>query len=178
MRWLGKLLLTILCGETPVVAWAAPAVEKWSDPQLTVQEGLVAWLDASRQGEAAEGAGKPAPRDGGALETWFDGSGNALHMSAPAESARPRFLRAGEGADTRAVVRFDGEGTFVQHILRARGGLSFGGMSIFIVAAPLSNTGDFRGLLALSEKGKNDYTSGLNIDQGPGGSARPSGRGS
>ena len=39
--------------------------------------------------------------------------------------------------------------------------------TVFLVAAPGSNTGDFRAPFAGHEPGKNDYTSGMNIDLGP-----------
>src|SRR5207247_1911809 len=91
------------------VAGAAPLAEKWSDPRLTMRDGLVTWLDASRQATAAEASGKTPPQDGGLLESWLDGSGNAMHLSSPVASARPRYLHAGDAA----VVRFDGEGTYL-----------------------------------------------------------------
>src|SRR6185436_7785473 len=38
---------------------------------------------------------------------------------------------------------------------------------IFVLAAPQGNKGLFPGFFACAEAGKNDYTSGLNLDLGP-----------
>jgi putative heme-binding domain-containing protein len=142
------------------VPTTARGAEPWADARLAVRDGLVIWLDASRQSAAAaaEAAKKPATQDGATIDAWLDGSGNQLHFNAPQGSARPRFQRAGEAA----VVRFDGEGNY---LLRGGVGRAFREITVFIVASPLSNAGGFRAMFALNENGKNDYTSGMTIDQ-------------
>src|SRR5690348_5333049 len=135
------------------------AAEPWADPRLAVRDGLVQWLDASRQPVAAEAAKKSVPQDGATIDTWLDGSGKGLSLTAPQASARPRFLKAGDAA---AIVRFDGDNNYLSRTGVAR---SFREITVFIVASPLSNGGGFRGLFALNENGKNDYTTGITIDQ-------------
>ena len=46
---------------------------------------------------------------------------------------------------------------------------AFTNLTIFIHAAPRSNPGFFRAFLGLNQSGRNDYQTGLNIDQGPSG---------
>ena len=41
--------------------------------------------------------------------------------------------------------------------------------TVFIAGAPFSNPGGFRALFALGERGRNDYTHGMNIDLGAAG---------
>jgi putative heme-binding domain-containing protein len=155
-----RSMLAIL-GATLLLSITAPSrgvPEPWSDPRLKLREGLVAWFDASRQPAAASSQNKPAPKDAQPVDAFFDASGNALHLSAPNPTARPRFLTAGEVA----FLRFDGEGA---HLFRANIAKSLSDTTIFIVAVPHSNHGDFRALLAFNQSAKNDYTTGLTIDQ-------------
>ncbi len=67
--------------------------------------------------------------------------------------------------NTAAFLRFDGEDDFLA--LSGPRKLS-PAATVFILAAPRSNPGFFRGFFACSEWGKNDYTNGLNLDLGPG----------
>jgi putative heme-binding domain-containing protein len=70
-------------------------------------------------------------------------------------------------AGARAFVRFDGQADS----LSAEGlAESCDELTIFIVAATLSNEGGFRAMLAMNAENEQDYTSGLTIDQGPYGS--------
>src|SRR5262249_18423983 len=67
------------------------------------------------------------------------------------------------------AVRFDGERRWL-----ARTGLdrSYQNVTIFLITTPYANAGDFRGFMALNQTGKNDYVSGLTIDQSFGATAR------
>ncbi len=144
------------------LAGPAGAAEKWAHPGLHVTGGLVLWLDAGRIPEARRGRGLPEVRDGGPLDIWHDASGHGRHLIQKDAATRPLFQADG-------AVRFDGEGAF----LSLRGlGLSFRDLTVFVVATPFSNPGSFRAFLAMNQDGKNDYTSGLNIDLGPGFSPR------
>ena len=127
--------------------------------ELPVQEGLEFHLDVTRLGDST--AAKELPEDGIAIEVWPDASGKGRDVRQATESARPRLVPVG---DSR-VVRFDG----TDDHLRVTGiEQSLDAATIFIVAAPRSNAGAFRGLFAANERGRRDYESGFTIDQGPG----------
>src|SRR5688572_13953665 len=107
------------------------AAEPWADPGLTVRDGLVLWLDAARLDEGRAALGKPALRDGDPVDLWPDASGNRLHASQDAASARPAF----RPTDGFAAVRFDGRETALRV---RRPGAASEGATVFIVAAPYS----------------------------------------
>jgi putative heme-binding domain-containing protein len=121
--------------------------------------GLALWLDVSRQ-NAARGAHELAP-----LRSWsdapdylFDGSGNRRHLNQPLLEARPRFRQEFNGA----FLSFDGTNDF----LTVSGlNVSLSNVTVFAVAAP-KQVGGYRALLAFNHTGRNDYTSGLNLDLG------------
>src|SRR5947208_12686208 len=158
----GKLI-PLLAGAA-ACAWAngGHATEPWVDARLPVKDGLVLWLDASQQNAVRQARQLPALSQGAELDLWFDGSGRGLHLSQGIAASRPHF-RVDGGA---ATVAFDGKDDFLA-ASNVRGALS--NLTLFIHAAPLSNVGGFRALLAMNELGRNDYTSGLTVDLGPGG---------
>src|SRR5690606_2824712 len=80
------------------------------------------------------------------------------HVVQPGEESRPLLI---EGA-----LRFDGQGSFLEW--RGADFAPLEDFTLFIVAAPFSNSGGFRGFLALSEEDQNDFTSGLTVDLGYG----------
>ena len=143
----------------------AATIEKWADPQLPVKAGLELWLDASRENEARESHQLLKRAPNGNLDFWHDASGHGRNLNQHLAAARP-ILVVTNGT---SYVRFDGKDDF---LAASNIGLSLTNATIFILAAPHSNAGFFRGFLALSQAGRNDYTSGLNIDLGPGGSPR------
>jgi putative heme-binding domain-containing protein len=137
-----------------------PKQQSWVDGSLPVTDGLWLWLDAARQEAAWQAHGKSPLKDGQPLDVWYDGSGHERHFSQPLESAQPKFISVGK----QACIRFEGGQTF----LTAHGTSDVvEALSIILVAAPQSNGGGFRGLMAASQAGKNDFTSGLTIDLGP-----------
>src|SRR4029434_6549540 len=73
---------------------------------------------------------------------------------------RPVFM----GDANAAFFRFDGKDDFFAMAGPRR---LVPAVTFFILAAPKSNPGNFSAMMATSETGKNDYTSGLNVDQGP-----------
>jgi putative heme-binding domain-containing protein len=148
------------CGTGPV-----RAAENWADKRLPVTDGLELWLDAARQNAARRARGEATVADGQKLDVWYDASGHGRHLAQKDVRSQPAFA-AGEGY---RAVRFDGE---TQHLSRAGLGRSYQDLTVFVVAAPFSNAGGFRAVLALSATGQNDYVSGLTIDQGPGGAPR------
>src|SRR6516225_4889343 len=137
---------TVLAALTLLLASAAPmaAVEKWADPRLKTTDGLVLWLDASRQASAWRAHGKPALHAGAALDVWYDASGNGVHLVQRSRPQQPRFYPLGE----LAVVRFDGQDDCLG-LSGARRTLK--DCSLFLVVVPRSNAGLFRGLFALNE---------------------------
>jgi hypothetical protein len=146
-------------------AGSAAAVEPWADPKLPGATGLILWLDAARQPDAWKANGKPALGDRAPLDVLYDGSGNGLHLVQRWQDAQPRFVTAG----ARAAVRFDGKDdclglTGLRRTLDA--------FTLFLVAAPRSNPGGFRGFLAAHQAGKNDYVTGFNLDQAAGSSGQ------
>ncbi len=153
-----------------LLAWGlmapqACAAEPWADRNLPKGKGLVLWLDAGRQGAARAAHGLPALSSGGRLAVWYDGSGNGLHLVQRRQDAQPRWQHQGD----RAAVRFDGKAA---HLALAGLGRSADALTLFVVAAPRSNAGDFRALFAGNATGKNDYTTGLTVDLTGSGSAR------
>ena len=133
----------------------------WADAELPVRAGLDLWLDATRLPAAYKAATKNDLAPDTKLETWYDASGHNRHLLQKEVEGRPQFVALPNGYK---AVRFDG----VQQAL-ALGGLDRGyrELTLFIVAAPFSNRGDFRALLALNQTDKNDYQSGVTIDFGP-----------
>ena len=151
-KWLLPLLVL------PFI-FSTHAKESWSDPRLPVTNGVALWFDVSRQ-TAARGASRLGP-----LRSWndapeilFDGSGRGRHLSQPMLQARPRFnIEVGT-----ALLSFDGKDDFL-----AIGNLDvvLTNATLFAVASARA-VGDFRALLSWNERGRNDYTSGLNFDFG------------
>lgn len=77
------------------------------------------------------------------------------------EGARPTAVAVGDAR----ILRFDG----VDDHLRVIGtGMKAESLTLFIIAAPHANPGDFRGLFAANAPGARDYESGLTVDLGPG----------
>jgi len=146
-----------------ILAWApgrCHAVEDWADTNLKVTAGLELWLDAGRLPAAA----KAGLHNGDAVAVWDDASGHKRHVVQSVSSSRPIYRTdVVRGQPGQAVVYFDGQES---RLAASRLGKSLRDVTVFIVATPQSNAGDYRAFLALSQTGKNDYTTGLNIDQG------------
>lgn len=149
----------------------ARGAEPWANPALEVTAGLVLWLDADRAppefapGPAetpsgAEGATAADLPTGQELAVWHDASGRQHAVRQGAAEARPRLERVGQAA----VVVFDG----VDDHLRLTGlAGELAGLTLYLVAAPQDNPGDFAGLWALNARDGRDYETGFNVDQGP-----------
>ncbi|MEW6305186.1 MAG: ThuA domain-containing protein [Verrucomicrobiota bacterium] len=142
-----------------------PAAEPWADDKLPVANGLELWLDATRQSAARQTRKLPALANNAPADFWFDSSGKGRHVSQRIPEARPRFRQVVNSAS----FRFDGKDDFFS---AANLNTSFTNATVFLVAAPRSNAGGFRGFLAVNQAGKNDYNTGVNLDLGPAGSPR------
>ena len=147
------------------IAQQSSQVERWADTRLQVTEGLVLWLDASRMSAARQAQGRLPLGDGDPVDVWYDGSGHGRHCTQGFPKSRPTFLAAGEAA----AIRFDGLDDCLSATGPKQGVEEF---TIVLLAAPRSNSGVFRALLAANETGKNDYVTGINIDLGPAPSQR------
>ncbi|MCI0703460.1 MAG: hypothetical protein L0241_20465 [Planctomycetia bacterium] len=159
LRFVGVLLFTLTVG------LSARAVEPWADSKLPVTDGLELWLDAGRIDAAAKATKEKAVVDG-KVAVWLDASGKGRHVKQAVAKAQPTLVRVGEGV---AVVRFDGEDDY----LRLMGGKDeLKAFTVFIVVAPRTNGGGFRGFLALNAPNGRDYETGMTIDMGPNGTAR------
>ncbi|HXT39300.1 MAG TPA: ThuA domain-containing protein [Candidatus Angelobacter sp.] len=150
---------------TIVVAGQLSGVEPWSDAGLPVKEGLVLWLDATRENEARQALGLPMLFDGAAVDIWHDGSGRVHHVEQQVRSFRPRFKLGTAGP----AIRFDGQDDYLSASIAGPG---LTNATLVLFASPHSNAGGFRGFLAMNETGRNDYQTGLTIDLGPTASAR------
>jgi putative heme-binding domain-containing protein len=135
--------------------------ETWADPGLTVRRGLALWLDASSLNAARRVHGIAEASSGTRIETWYDGSGHRRHLTQARAQAQPLFI---DGA-----LRFDGQASFLE---RAGLKVSLEDFTLFVVAAPLSNSGGFRAFLAMHQQDREDFTSGVTVDMGFGYSGR------
>src|SRR5215207_7788049 len=113
---------------------ALHAIEPWADRAQPVRDGLVLWLDASRQPEARKANDLPPLATNAITGVCFDSSGNRLHLVQRLQSAQPRFVHAGK----HAALRFDGKAA---HLGLANVRKSLDDFTLFLVAAPRSNAG-------------------------------------
>ncbi|WZP00352.1 ThuA domain-containing protein [Isosphaeraceae bacterium EP7] len=139
----------------------ARPIEAWADPHLKVTRGLVLWLDAGHLNAARKALGRPEAAEGARVDLWYDASGHGRHLAQTRVEVQPFYQ---DGA-----LRFDGDAS---HLELAGIGGRFREITLFVVAAPLGNAGGFRAFMAINQEGKDDFTSGLNLDMGFGFSSR------
>jgi len=138
-----------------------PAIEKWGDKRMPVISGLSLWFDASKLSDAQLGSGRNPLQTGDPIEVWPDASGHHRDLTQKQTKAQPQFRPSG---DFQAVY-FDSND---RHLLRSGLGQTLKQTTIFIVSATYSNPDAFSAWLSMSEVSRNDYETGLNIDQGVG----------
>jgi putative heme-binding domain-containing protein len=150
LRW-ARLLLIMVSS-----AWAiSPAWTLWpASAKDLPEDGLILHLDAG----ATDKAGNTTP---GPLPRWMDLSESRRDFVQDNAMLQPQRL----WIDGQAIVRFDGQQDYMRALGQAE---SIDNMTLFMVAAPHENLGDFRGLIATNALGKRDYESGFNLDLGPG----------
>jgi putative heme-binding domain-containing protein len=141
-------------------AFALAAAAATQAAQPPVQSGLVLWLDASAQPAARQKASLPGIGNLQPVDIFLDSSTNAWRSIQPAAERRPIFVSRSDAT----YLQFDGKDDFLS--LTGPGG-AFEEITVFVLAAPKTNPGNFSGLFATAAWGKNDYTSGLNFDFGP-----------
>jgi putative heme-binding domain-containing protein len=136
------------------------AAEPWADPRLTVTNQMYLWIDVSRQAAGRGAAGlTPLQSWSDAPDVLLDASGQRRHLTQPLLASRPRFRQEFNGA----MLSFDGTNDFLAGSGSNR---AESNLTVFLVAAPRSNAGYFRGFFSFNRTGQNDYTSGLNLDLG------------
>jgi hypothetical protein len=129
--------------------------EPWADPGLKVTKGLALWLDAGRLNAARKAHGRDEVSTGSRVDTWYDASGLRRDLAQARQEAQPLYHDGG--------LRFDGKAS---HLERAGVKTRLTDLSLFLVAAPFSNEGGFRALMAMNQEGREDFTSGLTVDMG------------
>lgn len=135
----------------------APILLQAAEPP--VRDGLVLWLDAAAQREARQAAALPQIGNRQSVDLLLDRSPRARHAAQMIAERRPLFT----ADDEAAYLEFDGKDDF----LALAGARQLApAATIFVLAAPKTNAGRFSALLATAETGRNDYTSGLNLDLG------------
>ncbi|MCC7087481.1 MAG: ThuA domain-containing protein [Pirellulales bacterium] len=159
--WLDRFLLaTLAAASIASVGGRAVAVEPWADKALAITDGLTVWLDGAKQNDARRQRQQPELHSGDAVDRWYDGSGSQLDLSQGDVDSRPKFRREGR----LGLMSFDGEKSNVSADGLKR---AFDDLTMFIVAAPQNNPGNFRALLAMNAHDRNDFQTGINLDQGP-----------
>ena len=118
-------------------------------PTLPKLSGLVLHLDA---------ANVAISQQGNEVQTWANQATGLSNFSQESREHQPKLV---EVSDSR-VIRFDDA-----HLRSSGNSLTSTSLDIFVVVAPHSNPGEFRGWLSANAEGKRDYESGFNLDLGP-----------
>ena len=134
---------------------------EWSDKRLPTREGLVVWLDANAIQLERKSAKQPPLKDGDSLAVWPNANGSTTNFAQPSKDDQPRLVKVGDAWS----ARFDGDSDHMRCIAELA---DVKASTVFIVAAPHANPGEFRGLLAANAPQRRDYESGFNVDLGAG----------
>lgn len=152
-RTLGTLACLLILHLPDTVAGQRPGAEP------PIKEGLVLWLDAQ-----ALAAG-----NGQSVAEWRSRVGNVV-LRQPEEARRPVCRDdLSPGRKLPKVVMFDGVRS---SLLATDLKMDLHYCTVFVVAAPCSNYGGFRALLAGNTRGQSDFLSGFTIDLGAASSSR------
>ena len=128
--------------------------------ELPVKEGLELWLDAGAIATAGDSPAASAD-SARAIALWPDRSGHGRDMRQQAKARQPQLVSALIPGMPAHIVRFDGQD---DSLILSGLNRSYRELTLFIVAAPKTNLGGFRALMAFNKRGVNDYTSGLTLD--------------
>ncbi len=154
-----QFLLLALFATDCLLSQATAQIPDWADKRLTTRDGLVLWLDANAIPAARKANNSTSIPNRGALEQWQDGSGTRRHFLQASAGDQPQLVQMGDAWS----VRFDGESDHMR-CLSVPGKIE--AATLFLVAAPHDNVGEFRGLFATNAPQKRDYESGLTVDLG------------
>ena len=124
------------------------------------RDGLILWFDASVQPDLRAKTALPSIYNRAPVDIFLDAASNGLQAIQSAPERRPAFITDRESA----YLRFDGSNDFLGFHLP---GQSAAELTLFVLAAPKSNSGNFSGIFGTARAGHNDYTTGLNLDLGP-----------
>ena len=113
-----------------------------------VSKGLILWVDASAQPTRSQ---QP-------VDMVVDGSSRGLRGFQLVPERRPTLVSDGQVG----YFKFDGKDDFLAF---AGAKESVAELTVFVLAAPKSNPGNFSALCGMAANGKNDYTTGLNLKQ-------------
>jgi putative heme-binding domain-containing protein len=152
-----------------LVAWMGIslfATQQALHAQSALPSGLFMHLDAASLEQERQAKGLASLSSGDPVDVWLDRSGNGNHFRSASEEGRPQWHAMKSGN----TIRFDGVDDALRCLSATRKEMGAG--TVWMVVAPHANPGDFRGLFACNASGERDYTSGLNVDLGPGPSAR------
>jgi putative heme-binding domain-containing protein len=158
------IVLLAACGLAFGSVDAAGATQAWVDPNLKVRSGLVLWLDAAVQRQAQQKNSQAPAEPGKPSGACFDGI-SGYRFDAPDADEQPT-LETHRGV---SFLRFDGRDDHLEADARTgerKAGLEFDQITVFVVAAPLNNEGDYPAMFAMHAWGAADYVTGMNIDQG------------
>ena len=149
----------------------AQADEPSKDVAIAQMDGLALWLDAGQEGESRKASGVAKSNSGDPLPSWHDASPAKRHAVQGDPKLQPKLFHVGMAddddddvlhQDANWVVRFDGEDDHLRTLIPAEKLTDF---TLFVVAAPHSNGGGYRGLLAFNRSGARDYETGFAMDQ-------------
>ncbi len=173
-RWIRVVAVAVTFCLAQSAFWdqSVRAVEPWADGKLAPRDGLELWLDARQVAAAREAAGLSKLKSGESLSEWHDASGAKRHVMQSDPKRQPKLVQVGSADETVSspnagwVVRFDGEDDHLRVLGVNRKLTDF---TLFVVAAPHSNLGGYRGLFAVNQTGRRDYETGFNLDMNSGG---------
>ncbi len=123
--------------------------------------GVLFHLDAAGQAGGRGAAGLPGIGNSQPMDLAV-----AVLDAKPAITfqASPEHRPVYRGDGSAAFLQFDGQDDFLFWNLNAQPQTE---LTVFILAAPRTNAGNFSGFMALSDPGQNDYIGGFNFDFGP-----------
>src|SRR6266850_1175417 len=128
--------------------------------ELPVRQGLVIAIDASAQAGVRREASLPPIGNLQPVDFVLDSANGEGRLAQPIAERRPVFYSDGEAA----YFNFDGKDDFLGVSGKNN---SVKAITIFLLAAPKENPGNFSALFGAARAGENDYTTGLNLDFGP-----------
>ncbi len=167
MKQLARIML-VSC-----VACAA-GITRGGEGEQRIQSipGIEVWLDAQREADNRMPAGTSERRSGIPLDRWHDSIDPDLGAEQSDPQRQPQLLPIAAVGDSTApvvgwVVRFDGVDDSLRILQFNR---RFKDFSLFVVAAPHSNSGNYRGFVSTNQRGRKDYETGFNLDMNAAGS--------
>ncbi len=155
------LFILLLTVDSSGLREARAQSPEWADKRLPIRDGLILWMDANAIQASRKSGNLPSLGDGKPLEQWLDASSSNRNFLQPNQADQPTLHQLGEDW----TVRFDGDTDHMRCTSRSG---EVRAATLFIVAAPHQNVGEFRGFFATNSPNRRDYESGITVDLGPG----------